>query len=121
MSDTSKQVDEIKDAIWKAIKDWDIERKRGDGYAGATGTDVEIILNAIEAQLTAIIESAQAQLLRELIEEMPEEKQKDFISKNGLGTEENRQKFYRYGGYDFALNQALKVLERKLAELESKE
>lgn len=34
-------------AIWKAIKEWDIERERGAGYAGATGTDVMIILNAL--------------------------------------------------------------------------
>jgi hypothetical protein len=35
------------DAVWEAIKDWDIERKPGDGYAHATGTDVTIILEAL--------------------------------------------------------------------------
>lgn len=33
--------------IWQAIKGWDIQRKKGAGYAGATGTDVQIILDAI--------------------------------------------------------------------------
>lgn len=39
------------DAVWKAIKDWDIGKKPDDVhdyiYAGATGTDVMTILNAI--------------------------------------------------------------------------
>lgn len=34
-------------AIWEAIKGWDIERKRGEGYAGATGTDVRAIQNSL--------------------------------------------------------------------------
>src|SRR3990167_9003538 len=34
-------------AVWNAIKKWDIEREEGLGYAGATGTDVMIILNAL--------------------------------------------------------------------------
>lgn len=34
--------------IWQAIKDWDIERTRGRGYAGATGNDVQAIIDAIE-------------------------------------------------------------------------
>ena len=33
------------DAIWQAIKGWDIEREHGQGYAGATGTDVQIIID----------------------------------------------------------------------------
>jgi len=36
------------ETIWQAIKDWDIERSRGLGYAGATGTDVQTIIDAIE-------------------------------------------------------------------------
>jgi len=36
------------EAIWQAIKGWDIEREYGAGRAGATGTDVKTILNAIE-------------------------------------------------------------------------
>ena len=35
-------------AVWKAIKGWDIERKPGDGYARATGTDVMTILEALK-------------------------------------------------------------------------
>jgi hypothetical protein len=34
-------------AIWEAIKKWDIQRAEGEGYANATGTDVMIILNAL--------------------------------------------------------------------------
>lgn len=34
--------------IWQAIKGWDIERKPGVGYAGANGTDVQIIIDSIE-------------------------------------------------------------------------
>ena len=35
-------------AVWKAIKKWDIKREEGLGYAHATGTDVMIILSALE-------------------------------------------------------------------------
>jgi len=35
--------------IWQAIKDWDIQRSPDTGYAGATGTDVQIILDALDA------------------------------------------------------------------------
>ena len=35
-------------AIWEAIKKWDIQRTEGEGYAHATGTDVMIILNALK-------------------------------------------------------------------------
>ena len=38
----------IFEAIWQAIKKWDIEREFGIGYSGATGTDVKTILNAIK-------------------------------------------------------------------------
>lgn len=38
----------IFEAIWQAIKKWDIEREYGNGYSGATGTDVKTILNAIK-------------------------------------------------------------------------
>ena len=36
--------------IWQAIKGWDIQRRHGEGYAGATGTDVQVIIDAIEAK-----------------------------------------------------------------------
>lgn len=35
-------------AVWRAIKDWDIQRSPGIGYAGATGDDVCTILEALE-------------------------------------------------------------------------
>ena len=35
-------------AVWEAIKKWDIQRIEGEGYAHATGTDVMIILNALK-------------------------------------------------------------------------
>ena len=38
--------------IWQAIKGWDIQRKHGVGYAGANGTDVQIIIDAIELAST---------------------------------------------------------------------
>jgi hypothetical protein len=34
-------------AIWNVIKHWDIQRKQGAGYAGATGTDVMSILTSL--------------------------------------------------------------------------
>lgn len=38
----------IFNAIWEAIKKWDIQREYGAGYAGATGTDVMTIIDALE-------------------------------------------------------------------------
>jgi len=38
----------IFEAIWQAIKKWDISRDGRPSYAGATGTDVKTILNVIE-------------------------------------------------------------------------
>lgn len=35
-------------AVWDAIKRWDIQRQYGVGYCGATGSDVMYILNAIK-------------------------------------------------------------------------
>ena len=37
-------------AIWTAIKGWDIERSWGAGRAGATGTDVMAIIEAIRRE-----------------------------------------------------------------------
>ena len=39
--------DPLFNAVWEAIKGWDLERKTGEGYAGATGTDVMTILNVV--------------------------------------------------------------------------
>jgi hypothetical protein len=36
-------------AIWNAIKAWDIQRQSGEGYARATGADVCTILDAVDA------------------------------------------------------------------------
>ena len=45
-SDTSAD-EQLFEAIWQTIKDWDIERAPGDGRAGATGTDVKAIIRAV--------------------------------------------------------------------------
>jgi hypothetical protein len=37
------------EAVWQAIKGWDIQRSPGQGYAGATGNDVMHILKALGA------------------------------------------------------------------------
>lgn len=34
--------------IWEVIKGWDIQRKPGEGYAGATGTEVMAIIEAVK-------------------------------------------------------------------------
>jgi hypothetical protein len=39
--------------VWQAIKGWDIERSPGVGYAHATGTDVQIILDALDQEVTS--------------------------------------------------------------------
>ncbi len=36
------------EAVWRCIKKWDIERKPGDGYCGATGNHVRAILDALK-------------------------------------------------------------------------
>lgn len=46
------------EAIWQAIKGWDIEREYGLGRAGATGTDVKTILTAIEPIVSGVVASA---------------------------------------------------------------
>lgn len=48
-----KSIADLREAIWQAIKSWDLERNRGLGYAGATGTDAQIILDAIEPIIAA--------------------------------------------------------------------
>lgn len=42
--------EELKTAIWNAIKVWDIERTPGEGLAHATGTDADTILAAINGR-----------------------------------------------------------------------
>ncbi len=36
-------------AVWKLIKNWDVEHERGEGYSGTTGDDVLAILDAVAA------------------------------------------------------------------------
>ncbi len=45
-------IDPLFNAVWDAIKGWDLEREQGAGYAGATGTDVMTILNAVRPSIT---------------------------------------------------------------------
>jgi hypothetical protein len=41
--------DPVFQAIWRAIKAWDIQREPGLGYAGANGSDVMTIIAALRA------------------------------------------------------------------------
>lgn len=63
-------------AIWNVIKEWDIQRNKYAGYAGATGTDVMAILNALRRfspSATSDVESNQPdrEVLLECIEPIP--------------------------------------------------
>jgi hypothetical protein len=51
MSDPTEKdlADPLFNAIWLAIKSWDIQREHGRGYAMATGTDVMTILQAVRS------------------------------------------------------------------------
>ncbi len=51
--------DPLGDAIWEAIKRWDLEREPGAGYAGSTGTDVLTIIAAVRPLLDAAVERAE--------------------------------------------------------------
>ena len=35
------------EAVWQAMKGWDIETQHGDGYCGTTGNHVRAILDAL--------------------------------------------------------------------------
>lgn len=48
--------DPIFNAVWEAIKAWDIGRMPGEGRSGATGTDVMTIINAIKSVQQSPIE-----------------------------------------------------------------
>jgi hypothetical protein len=53
------------EAVWQAIKGWDLARYPGAGYAGATGTDVLTILNALKpVHQSAIQEAVKEELER---------------------------------------------------------
>ncbi len=57
------------EAIWQAIKGWDLQRKPGAGYAGANGNDVATILDAIypviEQSAQAMVRAARADAFEE--------------------------------------------------------
>ena len=42
-------------AVWEAIKGWDLQRFPNTGYAGATGDDVCTILEALDRKLVRIV------------------------------------------------------------------
>lgn len=59
------------EAIWQAIKEWDISRRPAEHrlYAGATGSDVCKILDAINPHIdSAAVEAAESDLLKEALE-----------------------------------------------------
>lgn len=37
-----------RERVWQVIKNWDIQRTPGAGYAGATGTDLAAIIKALD-------------------------------------------------------------------------
>lgn len=47
-NDTLQEDEQLFEAIWQAIKGWDLERSPGELYAHATGDDVRTILKSIE-------------------------------------------------------------------------
>jgi len=55
-------IDPLFNAIWDAIKGWDLERERGEGYAGATGTDVMTILNVVRPSIAQAEKSGKDQM-----------------------------------------------------------
>lgn len=46
-----------------------------------------------------------------VIGSLPALKQEEYVKKNGIGSGENKDRFYRYGGYDFAINEIKRILE----------
>ena len=48
MKEKKRTYSPLFEAVWTAIKGWDIERKEGEGYAHATGDDVREILKATD-------------------------------------------------------------------------
>lgn len=63
----SDLVDPAFEAIWQAIKGWDLSREQADGmYSGATGNDVMHILNALRKVVPAEPEQECCRELRRL-------------------------------------------------------
>lgn len=77
--------------------------------------------NGVHAKQTikAIITTQKQELLSEIEKELPLPKQTEFMLNKGMvtKTEEDMQRFYRYGGYDFALNQVKSIITTKRGEL----
>lgn len=46
------------EAVWQAIKKWDLSRENNGLYSGATGTDVMIILKAIRPVIARCVNEA---------------------------------------------------------------
>ena len=59
-------IDPLFNAVWDAIKGWDLEREQGAGYAGATGTDVMTILNAVRPSITQAVAEERERVVQEI-------------------------------------------------------
>ena len=59
-------IDPLFNAVWDAIKGWDLEREQGAGYAGATGTDVMTILNAVRPSITQAVAEERERVVKNL-------------------------------------------------------
>lgn len=74
---TKKDLDDtVFEAIWQAIKDWDIQRTQGGGYAGATGTDVMTILGVVRTFISEATRSENRrcqEVLARVFEELGEQ------------------------------------------------
>jgi len=79
----------IFDAVWEAIKRWDLDRgdypgaaNRRSSYAGATGTDVQAILNVVNPFVTAARAAGRREGLRDAIAELRQVRE-DFSGDGG--------------------------------------
>ena len=67
----------------------------------------------------ALVKSDRTALLDQLVREMPKEKQQDYVKKttpNTTTTDESKCRFYRHGGYDFAIREVTALLEKMKGE-----
>ena len=70
--------------------------------------------------IQALITTQKQELLSEIEKELPLPKQTEYMLNKGMvaKTEEDMQRFYRYGGYDFALDQVKSIITTKREELD---
>ena len=75
-------------------------------------------INVFEIQnyhiITQLIQSHTSNLLDTLLEAMPEKKQMAFVKEmrsKGKMNDENRCRYYRYGGHDFAIDQITTIIK----------